>query len=84
MKLQYIYSKTPISDNAFLKKGQSQITPISKSAYIRKYLLYKMPSVKIKIFQKCLLHIFHTICLLKHFETLSLEIHQDKNVFPVS
>ncbi len=77
-----ISQKTPISDNAYLKKRLSQITPISKNAYLRKRLLHKMPTVKIKIFQKCLLYIFHTISLIKHYETLSLEIHQNRNVLP--
>ncbi len=70
----------PISDNAYLKKHLFQITPISKKRLSRKCLLYKIPTVKIKIFKKCLLYIFHTISLLKHYETLSLEIHQNKNV----
>ena len=42
-------SKTPISDNAYLK-----------NAYLKKHLLYKMPTVEFKIFQKYLSYIFYT------------------------
>ena len=48
---------------------------ISENTYLKKRLLYKMPTVKFEIFKMSIIYISNN----KPTETLSLEIHQNKN-----
>ena len=53
LKIGYT-QKTPISDNAYLRKRLSQKTPISENAYLRKRLSQKTPISENAFLLKCL------------------------------